>query len=192
MNKPGITKNTPRLRFNREKAMVYKESLKLTLGDLSEIMQLRSTNYFGARGTMKAITVERAEILAQTFGCNVEDFTDGVYLDRRQRNEWQREKVKRMNKESRERMKEAKKTVSAKSWSEVLPNGVIFIHAPFMDTWQSSMTNPDLPNCIYHRDSLGMKRKIIEKQENATVMYLNDWKPIEDIREAFRELREIL
>ena len=35
-------------------------------------------------------------------------------------------------------------------------------------------------------------KKIIEKQENATMMYLDDWKPIEDIREAFIELREIL
>jgi hypothetical protein len=192
MNKPGIKRDTPRLNFNREKAMVYKEKLGFTLGQLSELMQLRSTNYFGARGTMKAITVERAETLAKAFNCKVEDFTEGTYLDKRQRHEWQRERIKRMRKADKERMKEARKTVSAKPWEEILPNGVIFIHAPFMETWQSSMTNPDLPNCIYHRDSLGMKRKIIEKQESATIMYLDDWNPIEDIREAFRELREIL
>jgi hypothetical protein len=192
MNKPGIKKDTPRLNFNREKAMVYKDKLGFTLADLSQLMNLRATNYFGARGTMKAITVERAETLAKAFNCKVEDFTEGTYLDKRQRHEWQRERIKRMRKADKERMKEARKTVSAKPWEEVLPNGVIFIHAPFMETWQSSMTNPDLPNCIYHRDSLGMKRKIIEKQESATIMYLDDWKPIEDIREAFRELREIL
>jgi hypothetical protein len=38
----------------------------------------------------------------------------------------------------------------------------------------------------------GVKRKIIEKQRVCTVMYLDEWKPIEDIREAFAELREIL
>ena len=192
MNKPGIKRDTPRLNFNREKAMVYKEKLGFTLGQLSQLMNLRATNYFGARGTMKAITVERAETLAKAFNCKVEDFTEGTYLDKRQRHEWQRERIKRMRKADKERMKEARKTVSAKPWEEVLPNGVIFIHAPFMETWQSSITNPDLLNCIYHCDSLGMKRKIIEKQKNATVMYLDDWKPIEDIRQAFRELREIL
>ena len=190
MNKPGITKNTPRLKFDRERAMVYKESLKLTLGDLSEIMQLRASNYFGTRGTMKAITVERAEILAERFGCNVEDFTDGEYLDRRQRNEWQRERVKRMNKESRERMKEAKKNIEVKERIRVEGNH-IYITPPFMDTWVSAPKPQDEPNCIYMREH-GVKRKIIEKQPKCTVMYLDEWKPIEDIRQAFRELRELL
>ena len=120
MNKPGIKRDTPRLNFNREKAMVYKEKLGFTLGQLSQLMNLRATNYFGARGTMKAITVERAETLAKAFNCKVEDFTEGTYLDKRQRHEWQRERIKRMRKADKERMKEARKTVSAKPWEEVL------------------------------------------------------------------------
>ena len=68
----------------------------------------------------------------------------------------------------------------------------IYITPPFMETWQSSMKDTDEPNCIYKRDHLGVKGKIIEKQRVCTVMYLPEWKPIEDIRQAFRELREIL
>ena len=191
MNKPGIKRDTPRLNFNREKAMAYKDKLGFTLGQLSELMKLRATNYFGARGTMKAITIERAEILAKAFNCKVEDFTEGMYLDKRQRHEWQRERVKRMRKADRERMKQAKESLSVKEEIRVEGNH-IYITPPFMKTWKSSMTDPDLPNCVYKRDHLGVKGKIIEKQKVCTVMYLPEWKPIEDIRQAFRELREIL
>ena len=71
MNKPGIKRDTPRLNFNREKAMVYKDKLGFTLADLSQLMNLRATNYFGARGTMKAITVERADYYFERPGYTV-------------------------------------------------------------------------------------------------------------------------
>ena len=169
-----------RLKLYAEKLKVIKDSSDITYQEMNKVVGKNFGNYTNKKCHTFSIDEPTAILIAQKLNCKVEDFTSDNYKDQR------------IGNQNAGRKKSHTKVIIPQPWEEVLPNGVIFIHAPFMETWQSSMTNPDLPNCIYHRDSLGMKRKIIEKQKNATVMYLDDWKPIEDIRQAFRELREIL
>ena len=170
-----------RLKLYAEKLKVIKDASDITYQEMNKVVGKNFGNYTNKKCHTNSIDEPTAILIAQKLNCKVEDFTSEGYKDTRVGNK----------NAGRPKSKPVIAPIP-QSWSEVLPNGVIFIHAPFMETWKSSMTNSDLPNCIYHRDSLGMKRKIIEKQKNATVMYLDDWKPIEDIREAFRELREIL
>ena len=170
-----------RLKLYAEKLKVIKDASDITYQALNKATGKMFVNYIYPKNRNPSIDEVTAKMIAQKLNCKVEDFTSDTYSN------------PRIGNKNAEKTKYNPPTVVVpQPWSEVLPNGVIFIHAPFMETWQSSMTNPDLPNCIYHRDHLGMKRKIIEKQKGATIMYLDDWKPIEDIREAFRELREIL
>lgn len=170
-----------RLILNSDKLKKIKDDTKVSCQELNRATGKVIVNYIFSKNRTPSIEKSTAIIIAKKLNCKVEDFTSDTYVN------------PRLGNNHAGKPKYNPPTVIVpQSWSEVLPNGVIFIHAPFMETWQSSMTNPDLPNCIYHRDHLGMKRKIIEKQKNATVMYLDDWKPIEYIREAFRELREIL
>ena len=170
-----------RLKLYAEKLKVIKDASDITYQEMNKVVGKNFGNYTNKKCHTFSIDEPTAILIAQKLNCKVEDFTSPYYKDPRIGNK----------NAGRPKAKPVMAPIP-QSWEEVLPNGVIFIHAPFMENWQSSMKPTDQPNCIYHRDSLGMKRKIIEKQENATVMYLDDWKPIEDVREAFRELREIL
>ena len=171
-----------RYKINRKNLIAMKEATGLNHKQIREALGFHFHTLIQQFPSSTTLTEGRCYQISELFNCRIEDFTDGASVDGRTLGN---------NVKSRMKKKDDKPLIPS-SWQETLPNGVIFIHAPFMETWQSSMKPSEQPNCIYHRDSLGMKRKIIEKQKNATIMYLDDWKPIEDIREAFRELREIL
>ena len=171
------------VRFNivHSKLIELKNKSGLSYKDLDKIIGAKFQNYVKKDTKASSMRGDMCMKLATVFNCDIEEFTNGKTFDKRALGNNIKSRMVKSNPDYQR----------TQSWSEVLPNGVIFIHAPFMETWQSSMTNHDLPNCIYHRDHLGMKRKIIEKQKNATVMYLDDWRPIDDIREAFDQIREL-
>ena len=170
-----------RLKLYAEKLKVIKDASDITYQEMNKVVGQNFGNCINKKCHTFSIDEPTAILIAQKLNCKVEDFTSEGYKDTRVGNK----------NAGRPKTKPVIAPIP-QSWSEVLPNGIIFIHAPFMETRQSSMKPSEQPNCIYHRDSLGIKRKIIEKQKGATIMYLDDWKPIEDIREAFIELREIL